>query len=215
MYHIVYLTTNLINNKIYIGIRSTYNLNDGYLGSGTLLRKSIKKYGKDNFKRQILYYCLSRIEALHIESQIVDKNFIKRTNVYNLTLGGASQKNINMSQKNPTHKKYWRDLGLNEEEITIKFKEHHNKYQQMTPEIKEKISKANTGKKHTTEFKEKAKLRWLGKHHTEESKQKMRVPKGTFSEEHKLKLSEAAKNRPKRVCSEETKRKIGEANRKK
>lgn len=56
MYHIVYLTTNLVNNKIYIGVHSTYDLNDDYLGSGFALKKAINKYGKEKFKREILFY---------------------------------------------------------------------------------------------------------------------------------------------------------------
>jgi len=63
IYHLVYLTTNLINNKIYIGVHSTYNLDDGYLGSGIGIKNAIKKYGKQNFKRQIIHYCLSEQDA--------------------------------------------------------------------------------------------------------------------------------------------------------
>ena len=40
---IVYKTTNLINGKIYIGKDMKNNPN--YLGSGTILRRAIKKYG--------------------------------------------------------------------------------------------------------------------------------------------------------------------------
>lgn len=88
MYHLVYLTTNIINNKIYVGIHSTYNLDDGYLGSGKLISKAIKKYGKENFKRQILYYCLTREDTREIEKKIVNENFIKLHYVYNKALGG-------------------------------------------------------------------------------------------------------------------------------
>ena len=53
MHHIIYQTTNLINNKRYIGYHSTDNLDDGYLGSGKILKQSIEKNGVDNFKREI------------------------------------------------------------------------------------------------------------------------------------------------------------------
>lgn len=49
IYHIVYETTNLINGKIYRGVHSTNNINDGYLGSGIKFGRALKKYGKSNF----------------------------------------------------------------------------------------------------------------------------------------------------------------------
>ena len=49
---IIYKTTNLINGKIYIGKDSKNDPN--YFGSGLLLRQSIKKYGKKNFKKEII-----------------------------------------------------------------------------------------------------------------------------------------------------------------
>ena len=88
MYHLVYLTTNLINNKIYVGVHSTYNLDDGYIGTGKNIKKAIKKYGKENFKRDILYYCYDIEHAYEIEKNIVTKSFVNRNDVYNLIEGG-------------------------------------------------------------------------------------------------------------------------------
>ena len=51
---IIYRTTDLTNNKIYVGKHETDDLDDGYLGSGTLIKKAIKEKGKENFKREIL-----------------------------------------------------------------------------------------------------------------------------------------------------------------
>lgn len=58
-YYFIYKTTNLINGKIYVGQHSTNNLDDGYLGSGTMINRAISKYGKENFKREVLEYCES------------------------------------------------------------------------------------------------------------------------------------------------------------
>jgi group I intron endonuclease len=88
MYHIVYLTTNLINNKIYVGVHSTFKLEDGYLGSGKLIRRALDKYGELNFKRQILHYCLEESNAYELEEQIVDQWFINRKDTYNIICGG-------------------------------------------------------------------------------------------------------------------------------
>lgn len=88
MYYTVYKITNIINNKIYIGVHSTENLNDSYMGSGYLLKNAIKKYGVENFKKEILFNFDSLKEALIVERSIVNQEFINRPDVYNLTLGG-------------------------------------------------------------------------------------------------------------------------------
>lgn len=49
IYHFVYKTTNTINKKYYYGVHTTSDIDDGYMGSGVLLRRSIKKYGKESF----------------------------------------------------------------------------------------------------------------------------------------------------------------------
>jgi len=59
---IVYKTTNLINGKIYVG--SDKNNNPKYLGSGKLLKQAIQKYGRDNFKKEILCECESRKDLI-------------------------------------------------------------------------------------------------------------------------------------------------------
>lgn len=52
--HYVYCITNIINNKKYIGSHSG-ELNDSYLGSGIYITKAVKKYGKSNFVKDILW----------------------------------------------------------------------------------------------------------------------------------------------------------------
>jgi hypothetical protein len=54
MFYYIYKITNLVNKKIYIGVHQTKNLNDEYFGSGMLLNRAIKKYGKEFFSREII-----------------------------------------------------------------------------------------------------------------------------------------------------------------
>jgi group I intron endonuclease len=54
---IIYKTTNLINGKIYVG-QSKHN-NKHYYGSGTYIKLAMKKYGKENFKKEVIEECTS------------------------------------------------------------------------------------------------------------------------------------------------------------
>ena len=89
MYHFIYKTTNLINGKIYIGAHSTDNINDSYLGSGSILHKAITKYGRESFQREIIHFCETSDELYQLEREIVNEEFIARDDVYNVTLGGG------------------------------------------------------------------------------------------------------------------------------
>lgn len=88
MKYMVYRTTNNINGKIYIGFHKFVSFDDGYLGSGKLMRRAIEKYGSENFTREVLYVFDTPEEALAKEAELVNENFIKRVDVYNLALGG-------------------------------------------------------------------------------------------------------------------------------
>ena len=66
MHYIIYRTTNLINNKYYVGCHQTANINDGYLGSGKHLKHAIKFYGHENFKVEILNFANSKIEMFDL-----------------------------------------------------------------------------------------------------------------------------------------------------
>ena len=57
--YVLYKTTNLINNKFYVGAHEIKKNPDTYLGSGLFLQRAIKKYGIKNFKREILFACSS------------------------------------------------------------------------------------------------------------------------------------------------------------
>ena len=92
-YHYVYLTTNLKNGKQYVGDHSTNNLNDGYLGSGLLIIKSIKKYGLNNFKREILEFFKTKKEAFSAQERYINE-YNTLNNGYNISpKGGHNVKN--------------------------------------------------------------------------------------------------------------------------
>lgn len=87
-YHYIYKTTNLINEKYYIGMHSTDNLNDGYIGSGKQLWYSINKYGKKNFKCEILEFLPDRISLKEREKELVNEELLQDEKCLNLAFGG-------------------------------------------------------------------------------------------------------------------------------
>lgn len=87
-YHFIYKTTNLLSGNYYIGMHSTSNLEDGYMGSGKRLRYSINKYGKENHQVEILEYLDSREDLKNREREIVNLNEIAKDKCINLKVGG-------------------------------------------------------------------------------------------------------------------------------
>lgn len=88
MHYTVYKTINLINGKFYIGTHKTNDPNDSYLGSGTLLKKAIKKHGRDNFRKDVLFVFDNPADMFTKEAELVDEEFLSENNTYNLKIGG-------------------------------------------------------------------------------------------------------------------------------
>lgn len=104
--YIVYKTTNKINNKIYIGVhRTNVDIDDGYIGCGLYnspnsikqfkkykFHNAVKKYGVANFIRETLFEYddteAGKIAAYKKEGELVNRDFLKRDDVYNMVLGG-------------------------------------------------------------------------------------------------------------------------------
>ena len=92
----VYKTTNTINDKIYIGVHGSEDIeNDNYLGSGTAFKEAIEYYGVENFSREILFEFDTMEEALKEEKSIVTKEFIEYETNYNLAVGGQGPPRVN------------------------------------------------------------------------------------------------------------------------
>ena len=104
MKYIVYQTTNIVNKKIYIGVHETENpdIFDGYIGCGAYINKptsynkgkthfhnAIIKYGIKSFVRTTLKVFDTLEDALDLECWLVDDEFVKRTDTYNMILGGG------------------------------------------------------------------------------------------------------------------------------
>jgi group I intron endonuclease len=82
---IIYKTTNLINQKFYVG-KDTHN-NPNYYGSGKRLKLAIQKYGLENFKKEIIEVCDS-IEKLNEREKFWIRELNAISEGYNISLGG-------------------------------------------------------------------------------------------------------------------------------
>jgi len=87
-FYFVYQTTNLVNGKTYIGKHKTKNLDDGYIGSGKLLKQAIAKYGRENFSFEILEWFEDESSVNAREAELVTEEFCLRDDNYNLCVGG-------------------------------------------------------------------------------------------------------------------------------
>lgn len=87
-YHFTYKTVNYINGRYYLGMHSTNRLADGYLGSGKRLYYELKKYGRDNFKIEILKQFNSREELVQAEINLITEQDLKNPNCLNCKPGG-------------------------------------------------------------------------------------------------------------------------------
>lgn len=83
----VYKITNIINQKIYVGVHKTDNINDSYMGSGVAIKNAIKIYGKENFVKDIILITENKIEAFAKEKELT-LDFYSRNN-YNMKIGGV------------------------------------------------------------------------------------------------------------------------------
>lgn len=105
MYYTIYKVTNLLDGKIYIGSHKTKKLDDNYMGSGIYIKRAINQHGVKNFRKEILFVFRTAEEMYVKEAEIVNENFLKTENTYNMTVGGfggwdyANKKGLNNSTK--------------------------------------------------------------------------------------------------------------------
>lgn len=166
MRYIIYKITNNLNGKIYIGKHQTEKLDDDYFGSGTYLNRAIKKYGIENFTFHLEFELQTEYEMNLLEKFVVNMEFLKRNDVYNLRQGGDSG---SLSFK--TRKK-----------ISDSLKGHipwnKGKREIYTEESLKKMSLSRKGKMVGE------KNPFWGKKHSEQTKQKMRKPKSEIHKQH-------------------------------
>lgn len=88
-YHYLYrITRPSIDDCYYIGIHSTNDIDDGYLGSGIHISRSVKKYGADVHEKEILAYYPTRDAVLQAEASMVTTELLADAKCMNIICGG-------------------------------------------------------------------------------------------------------------------------------
>jgi group I intron endonuclease len=149
-YHYIYKTTNLKNGKFYVGMHSTYNLNDSYLGSGTVLRRSIRRNGIENFKIEYLEFFDNRVDLANREKELVNEDLLKDPMCINLRSGGVGGWTIEQQKKNSIKGNAKKDWLWENDKVWAE-------------KMRDSMSKSLKGKQ----------VWWIGKNHSEETKQKI------------------------------------------
>jgi hypothetical protein len=88
MKYLIYKITNNVNGKYYIGRHRTANVDDSYMGSGKAIMNAIKKYGVENFTKEIIAESWDETNLWELEKQIVNDDIVKDPQSYNMTYGG-------------------------------------------------------------------------------------------------------------------------------
>ena len=140
----IYLTTCLVNGKIYVGQSINQRNKNTYLGSGVAFKNALKKYGKDAFVKTILIDNISCLNELNeLERYFISKYDCLYPNGYNLDLGGTNKGRMSEATKakmikSKTGKKH------TQKQIEANIKSH--KGLKLSDETKKKIGDANRGK---------------------------------------------------------------------
>jgi group I intron endonuclease len=188
---VIYLTTNMINGKRYLGKDSKNDPN--YLGSGTILKRAIEKYGKKHFKKEIIEECytlthLSEREEYWLNYYDAGNN----SNFYNMhnhsvgTPSGIKNKLFGTSLSKEHRTKISKGLmgRVQSEETRKKIKESNigkNKGKLASSETRKKLSIAATGRCHTEESKNKIRIKSVGNKsrtgmsHSQETKNRISI----------------------------------------
>ena len=177
MVYTIYQITNIINNKKYIGKHATNNLNDRYLGSGNLILKAIKKYGREKFKKEILFIFDNEKEMIDKEIELVNEDMINSDSYYNITFGGNG---FLSKEKHPYFKKHLSKKTRIKMSIARQGEKNPFFGKKHSKEDIIKMINSHLGVSHSEERKIKKSIAskgnknpFFGKHHSLESRQKM------------------------------------------
>ena len=225
IYNFVYITTNILNTKQYIGDHSCDNLEkDNYLGSGIYFKRAVNEYGKENFKRKELEFFTTKQEAFNAQEKYIKEYNTLSPNGYNISPKGghnvkgccseetkqklsksnkiscAAEKNGMYGKKHSKEtKKMWSEKrkGLKHKEESKQKMSASRKGVKFSKERCEIMSKAHTGKGNSMFGKYGKDNPNFGSKRSQESRDKM---KGRVKSEKEIQIIKETNERMKKIC---------------
>lgn len=105
------MTTNLVNGKRYIGRKTSDVFVEDYFGSGCHLKRALNKYGKENFKVELIEALDSKEESIEREQYWINYyNAVEDDSFYNHSPGGPNE-GWEIGEGNIAKTKYCRKLN--------------------------------------------------------------------------------------------------------
>lgn len=185
----LYQITNLLNNKYYIGVHCD-SANTRYMGSGRGISAAIKKYGKENFKRDILAEHEDKKFIYQLEAAVVNEEFVKKHDNYNLNIGGSIPPKSLPGYLQPNRLGHANRLG-----------------QSPSAETRQKLSNAKKGTHQSIESNQKRSLSLLGKpkpirsiEHCQNLRNAHLGKQHSLATRHKMSVAQKNRRKAERLC---------------
>lgn len=177
----VYKVINKITEEYYIGVHKTDDPNDEYFGSGLRIKRSIQKYGKSYFAKEILFVFETKEEAFQKETNLL-RDLLNEKHCLNIAQGGMGGNNFGGKHHTEETK---RIIGLASSKVKrirskISIEKEKNTrlaaYQGnwFSDDSVDKMKKSKLNKPRSQETKDKIRQKMKGRILSEETKNKIR-----------------------------------------
>lgn len=200
----IYKITNKLNGKIYIGKHQTENANDQYYGSGKAIRDAIRKYGKENFTKEILFDFDTEDEMNLKERELITEEFVAREDTYNLGVGGEGGAHFKGKKHSDEVRERIKQTNKERDWSFLKGRVPHNKGKKDDEETR--MRKADACKNRPNRISDEE-----TKQKISESLKRYYIENSQIIKERKKAIPQKKRNR--KPLSEETKRKLSEKRR--
>ena len=186
-HYLVYKTTHLPTGRFYVGRHVTEKLDDGYLGSGTILSNLLKAHDESEFSRETLHLASTGEEMLDMEDAVIAE-VLNHPLCLNGIRGDPSKRGVichsEASKARMSAARLGKPIHTPESKLKLSLAKLGKPIH--TAESKRKLSDFRKTVKQTEEFKQRVREKMQGRRVSDEALQNMRA---SFTEDRREKIS--------------------------